>query len=54
VPIDRSRDDAPAYPRDLVDYPRYTLSSVASCALDLGHGDLELCLELLGLPLGEI
>jgi hypothetical protein len=22
--------------------------------LDLGHGDLELCLELLGLPLGEI
>jgi hypothetical protein len=47
VPVDRSGNDAPACPRDLVDCPLGALVSFAYDALDLGHGDLELVLELL-------
>jgi hypothetical protein len=54
VPVDRSGDGAPTCPRDLVDCPLDALVSFASKALHLGHGDLELDLELLGLLHGEI
>jgi hypothetical protein len=52
--LDRSGDGDSAYPRDLVDcFPDIRIPFTSE-ALDLGHGDLELDLDLLGLVLGEI
>jgi hypothetical protein len=52
--LDRSGDDNSACPRDLVDCFWDVRIPFTSEALDLGHSDLELDLELLGLVLGEI
>jgi hypothetical protein len=52
--INRSSDGGSACPRDLI-IASWTLASpFTSEAQDLGHGDLELALELLGLVHGEI
>jgi hypothetical protein len=53
-PIGRSSDGDSTCPRDLVDCPPDARIPFTSKALDLGHGDLELDLELLGPVLGEI
>jgi hypothetical protein len=52
--IDRSSDSGSACPQDLLDCLLVACIPFASEARDLGHGDLELALELLGLVHGEI
>jgi hypothetical protein len=51
--IDRSSDGGSACPRDLLNFFRVARIPFTSEDRDLGHGDLELAPELLGLVHGE-